>query len=398
MTDRKVQLGDVAAVFNGKTPSKIQKRRVGYPVLKIRDVNEFGQFTGPFTSFVDPDLIAGLTGKLICDGDTLVLNAAHNADYVASKIFFARNSVVGALATGEWLIIRPDLKETDPRFLYFWSQSVESRNRLRCSVRGIHLYPKDVADIPLALPDLSEQQNIAERLDQADHLRRTRRHALELTDAFLPAAFVELFGANGDRFPPRTVKELASARSHAIRTGPFGSQLLHSEFTDSGIAVLGIDNAVNNRFVWEQRRFITRGKYERLRRYTVFPGDVIITIMGTCGRCAIVPNNIPAAISTKHLCCITLDQAQCLPTYLHAAFLHQPFVRQQLRSATKGAIMEGLNMEIIKNLLIPLPPLSLQRKFAAVAERVVHLRAIQAESLRQAEHLFATLLHRAFST
>ena len=253
----------------------------------------------------------------------------------------------------------------------------------------------ETASIPL--PDLFEQRRIAAQLQQADRLRRTRRYALELTDAFLPAAFIELFGANGDRFPPTTVDELASDRPNAIRTGPFGSQLLHSEFTDSGVAVLGIDNAVNNRFVWEQRRFITPETYERLRRYTVFPGDVIITIMGTCGRCAIVPDKIPTAINTKHLCCITLNLTRCLPIYLHGAFLHHPFVRQQLRSATKGAIMDGLNMEIIKNLRIPLPPLSLQQKFAAVVDRVERLRAVQRESLRQAEHLFASLLHHVFN-
>lgn len=250
----------------------------------------------------------------------------------------------------------------------------------------------------IPLPDLSEQRRIAGQLEQADRLRGTRRYALELTDTFLPAAFLRLFGANGDKFPPTTVEELASDKPYAIRTGPFGSQLLHSEFTDSGTAVLGIDNAVNNRFAWDQRRFITPEKSEQLRRYTVFPGDVIITIMGTCGRCAIVPDNIPTSINTKHLCCITLDQTRCLPIYLHGAFLHHTFVRHQLGVATKGAIMEGLNMEIIKNLRIPLPPLGLQQEFAALVERVERLRAVQREALRQAEHLFASLLHRAFSS
>ena len=65
--------------------------------------------------------------------------------------------------------------------------------------------------------------------------------------------------------------------------------------------------------------------------------------------------------------------------------------------ATKGSIMDGLNMQIIKSLRIPLPPLRLQQSFAALAERVERMRAVQREALRQAEHLFVSLLDRAFS-
>ena len=303
------------------------------------------------------------------------------------------------IASGEWIAFRG--KRFHASYLRYLLLADRFHARFMQTVSGVggsllRARPVHVADIEVRLPELSEQKRIAELLERADRLRRTRRYALELSDTFLPAAFLVLFGSTSVQSAP-TVGELAANKTGAIRTGPFGSQLLHSEFTASGIAVLGIDNAVNNRFEWSERRFIFREKYEELRRYTVFPGDVIITIMGTCGRCAIVPDDIPTAINTKHLCCITLDRERCLPVYLHGAFLYYPFVRRQLGIATKGAIMDGLNMGIIEGLRVPLPPLSAQQHFAELVERHERLRASQGEALRQTEHLFQSLLHQEFS-
>ncbi len=172
--------------------------------------------------------------------------------------------------------------------------------------------------------------------------------------------------------------------------------MIYSEFVDEGVVVLGIDNAVENSFAWKQARFITEAKYKQLERYRVFPDDLIITIMGTLGRCAVVPKNIPLAINTKHLCCITLDQSKCLPTYLHSCFTGYPDVLQQLGASERGAIMDGLNMGLIKDITISLPPLALQQKFAQIVQKHERLRAQQREAARQAEGLFQALLHRAF--
>jgi len=289
-------------------------------------------------------------------------------------------------------------KVLDFRYLKFFALTLEEKLTQRGKGVAIkNVSGDDIGSVSISLPGLSEQQRIANRLQQAYRLRRTRRYALELSDTIFPATFLELFSYRNAKFPIFSVKELALDKPNAIRTGPFGSGLLHSEFTDAGVAVLGIDNAVNNRFEWDQRRFITPEKHKQLKRYTVFPRDVIITIMGTCGRCAIVPDDIPTAINTKHLCCITLDLKKCLPIYLHAAFLHHPFVRAQLARATKGAIMEGLNMGIIEELRIPLPPLPLQQKFDGLAKHRERLRSVQRDALRQAEHLFQTLLQQVFS-
>lgn len=255
------------------------------------------------------------------------------------------------------------------------------------------LSPKALAEFQIPIPPLEEQKRIAAILDQADALRRLRRRALDRLNTLGQAIFHEMFVANAD--PAWSTIAVDEVVTNA-RTGPFGSQLLHSEFVDDGIPVLGIDNVVENRFAWAKPRHISPAKYRELARYTVRPGDVLITIMGTCGRCAVVPSDIPTAINTKHICCLTLDRGRILPEYLQSAFLLHPDVLQQLGVQAKGAVMPGLNMGIIRGLKLDLPPLALQQ---AYVERLLSLRGSRDAGERCAERLealFTSLRHRAF--
>lgn len=280
-------------------------------------------------------------------------------------------------------------------YLRHWLHSVEFRRQVSRLVTGtaqLNFGPGHLKQMTIGLPPLDEQRRIAGILDAADALRRRRREALALLDTLPGAIFAEMFG---DR------EDLPTARIDDIvvnsRTGPFGSQLLKSEFVETGIPVLGIDNVVTNDFIEETPRFITAEKYKVLRRYTVIPGDVLITIMGTCGRCAVVPSGIPTMVNTKHLCCLTPDYDQIDSEYLRAAFLFDQQVHRQLLQQTKGSIMAGLNMGIIKGLSIKLPPIAEQKVFAMRLQSIKVLIDSTKKHSAELETLFASLQSRAFA-
>ena len=161
-------------------------------------------------------------------------------------------------------------------------------------------------EIEIVLAPLPEQRRIVAILDEAfEGIATAKANAEKVLKGAQDFACIGYRlitqGYECPSWPILKVAALAAAHKGSMRTGPFGSQLLHSEFIDDGIAVLGIDNAVANEFRWGRRRCITEDKYRQLARYRVQPGDVLITIMGTCGRCAVVPDDIPLAINTKLL-------------------------------------------------------------------------------------------------
>ncbi|MBX8945340.1 restriction endonuclease subunit S [Lysinibacillus sp. K60] len=263
-----------------------------------------------------------------------------------------------------------------------------------------HINRNALTNLKIPVVKYVDQYRIAQVLSQSDSLIKKRKESIRLLDDLLLSTFLKMFGSkskNYQEWPLLDIKQIAKKEKNSIRTGPFGSNLKHSEFTSNGdVAVLGIDNAVKNKFEWKEARFISHEKYEELKKYKIYPRDIIITIMGTVGKSAVIPEDIPLAINTKHLAAITLDESLVNPYFISFAIHSSPLVKMQLFKRNRGAVMSGLNLGIIKELKIKVPPLSYQNKFEAILKKIEDIKKKYEDSLQLLEILYKNLENKVF--
>lgn len=262
-----------------------------------------------------------------------------------------------------------------------------------------HIDRKFLENIQIPVFSLPDQIRIATILDTSHTLIEQRIKSISLLNEFLKSTFLQMFYSNSESEEWKEIKfeELADKKKGSMRTGPFGSDLLHDEFTEKGdVKVLGIDNVVTNTFDWGKNRFITFEKFEKLKRYQVFPEDVLISIMATVGRTAVVPDDISICINSKHLAAITLNKKIANPYFIAYAFHSHPVIINQMTNKTKGAIMEGLNLTIIRKIKLKLPPIELQIEFSKILKDIEIKKILYKSSLHELENLYGSLSQRAF--
>jgi type I restriction enzyme S subunit len=385
-------LGDIAQVFNGKTPPKSEQRSEGHPVLKIRDVSERGQFYGRFDSFVDDRFAQRFEGKFLKEDDFLVLNAAHNADYVGSKKYVVEASVERALPTGEWMVVRAKSTEIFQRYLNHWLGSDLVQKKIRSLVKGIHLYPKDVAMLDVPLPSIEEQRRIAAVLDKADAIRRKRRLVLSSVDDFLRSVFLEMFGdpvTNPKQWKVFKFGEICSRVTVGLVVQPA------SYYREHGIPALRSLNVRQERFDLDDLKYFSEDDtVNKLAKSRVWKDDVVIVRSGQPGTAAVVPaqldgaNAIDILISTPRL-------DRVVPRYV-SAFLNSPAGRRLVLKEGRGQIQKHLNVGSLNKALIPLPPMPLQKRFVNIIQRTDEIRSQILDAVKNDKDFFSSLSQRAF--
>jgi type I restriction enzyme, S subunit len=154
--------------------------------------------------------------------------------------------------------------------------------------------------------------------------------------------------------------ELVDDPKQDLVDGPFGSNLKAEEYVDEGIPVLKIQNIKVNRLVDKRMSYVTQKKAQTLLRHSFQAGDLIITKLGEpLGLCCKVPANYPFGIIVADLMRLRPSKAKIFDDYLMYV-INSEVVQNQFKKITKGTTRARVNLSIVRDLLVPVPPIPIQ--------------------------------------
>jgi type I restriction enzyme S subunit len=260
----------------------------------------------------------------------------------------------------------------------------------------------DLEAFEIPVPPLTEQRRLVERIEalssRVGRAREDRQTALSEGDSLMTAAISGLFSNSGCW---KSVRAAVSPKKGAVRNGPFGSQLLHHEFTKSGVAAIGTRDVQANRFDLRSGWFVSPEKFQQFHRYQVFPGDVLCTIVGaSIGRFCVVPDDAPLAFTTKHIQALTLNPEVAVPGFVALMLGFHPRCRKSLFAQVDGSAQPSLNANKVLKTELPLPTISEQCRIVTQLEELAakhaELRRLQTETEAELAAFTPALLAKAF--
>ena len=260
-----------------------------------------------------------------------------------------------------------------------------------------HLSAKELNKIEIPVLPLEEQRKIAETLSKVDKLIAFRDQQLAKLDELVKARFVEMFGDpinNPMKWIVSKIEDIAAQEKNALKAGPFGSALKKEFYVRSGYKIYGQEQVICGDASFGDY-YIDEEKYKELKNCAVQAGDILISLVGTYGKTLIMPDNYEAGIINPRLMKITLNKNKVTPIYFKYYF-ESNALKASMDANTHGGTMGILNLGIIRQMKIQVPPLSLQNQFAAFVEHVDEQKQTVQQSLEKLELLKKALMQEYF--
>ena len=336
---------------------------------------------------VEPQEAPSRARQLVECNDVLVATVRPNLNGVA---LVESHEYSGATASTGYCVLRPNTKKLDSKYLYYWVTTENFVNEMIRLSTGAN-YPavsdKIIKNSKIPLPSLKEQKRIAAILDKADAIRRKRQQAIDLTDQLLRSVFLDMFGDPVTNPKGWDVKSFSSLGTWS--SGGTPSRKNKEYFTGD------IDwysaGELNTRYVNTSIEKITKTAIKESAAKLFKSGSILLGMYDT----AAFKSSILKTDSASNQACTNLDPNDSISvewfyTYIQIAKEHYLRLR-------RGVRQKNLNLGMIKEFELPLPPIGRQKKFEKICGSILKLGVTDHDSYELIESLFNSLTQQTFN-
>lgn len=374
------KLGEVATYINGYAFKPSEWVETGMPIIRIQNLNNP---TAPY-NYYDGEIPVKYEVEY---GDILISWSASLGAYEWKREKALLNQHIFKV-----VFDKLDINK------YFLKYAVEGKiNDMLKDVHGAtmkHIVKKDFDNTIIPYPSIDEQQQIVSELDLLSSVIEKQKAQIEELDKLAQSIFYDMFGDPVENEKGWEVKTLGSL-CHNIVRGPFGSALKKEYFVekdDTTYKIYEQKHAIQKSSIIGNY-YISKEKYEELKRFEVFPHDIIMSCSGTIGEFYIIPEKAEKGVMNQALLKFSLNHTLIREDYF--LFVMQ-FVKKNFTIHGTGLQNIG-SVKIIKSLPISLPPLTLQQEFANKIEAIESMKAKVRQSLKESEMLFNSRMDFYFS-
>ncbi len=253
----------------------------------------------------------------------------------------------------------------DPLFVSYLLRTIDFQSHSgKSGVPGVNR--NDLHKLTVRLPaSLPEQKAIAATLSDVDALLGALDRLIAKKSDLKQAAMQQLLTGQTrlPGFSGKWAMRKLGSLAH-FRTGPFGSALHKSDYTNDGIPVINPMHIIDGRIVPTSTMTITEQAAQKLADFRLRASDVVIGRRGDMGRCAVVQDWQAGWL------CGTGSMIVRTSSELFASFLQRvlasPRVISAIEDASVGTTMINLNQGVLAGLNIETPSFDEQTAIAAV--------------------------------
>ena len=392
----KEKLGNVCNILNGYAFKSGEYVEKGIRVIRINNVQK-GVIEDFDSKYYPIEEEQNLKKYLLFEND-LLISLTGNVGRVGllkkEQLPAALNQRVGCLRV-------KDKKHLSIRYLFQLLNSNIFEFDCINNSKGIaqkNLSTEWLKGYEINIPNLDEQNKIAEKLEKVQKIVKLKKEQLNEFDNLIKSKFVEMFGSIKDtQYEIRTLEEIVDKnKKYSLKRGPFGGSLKKDDFVDSGYLVYEQRHAIHNDFEYE-KYYINKEKYNSMDMFRVIPGDLIVSCSGvTLGRIAEIPKKAKEGIINQALLKISLDKE-----IMNNAFFIQQFRSDEIQNCLLGfsrgsGIPNFPSMNEVKKLKFICPNIKEQLKYENIVQQIDKQKVEIQNSLEEMQKLQESLMNKYF--